>query len=135
VTATDPASHARESRDRFTFVTSSSTDVAVSEIPPAAVAVMLYANRPNPVQSSTLIPFDISTTAPAGMTRVSLRIFDAGGRLVRTLVSNEEHAVPGTCLERWDGKDEKGRRVSSGIYYYRLTAAGKDLSRRMVVLR
>jgi hypothetical protein len=35
----------------------------------------------------------------------------------------------------WDGTDEKGHRVGSGIYYYRLTVAGKNYSRRMVVIR
>jgi hypothetical protein len=38
-------------------------------------------------------------------------------------------------LAPWDGRDEKGQRVGSGIYYYRLTVSGKVFSRRMVVLR
>ena len=132
VSASDPANHARESRERFTFVTSSTTGVVLSP-PPSGVA--LYPNRPNPVQSSTLIPFAITATSPNGMTFVTLRIYDAAGHLVRTLLENEPAAVPLARFEAWDGTDKKGRRVSSGIYYYRLTAAGKDLSRRMVVLR
>jgi len=132
VSASDPANHARESRERFTFVTSSTTGV---EITPPASGVVLYPNRPNPVQSSTLIPFGIAASPQAGSTRVTLRIFDAAGRLVRTLLDNEPNALPVARLQAWDGRDKKGRRVSSGIYYYRLTAAGKDLSRRMVVLR
>lgn len=135
VIATDPASHGRESRDRFVFVTSATTGIPVSEVPPAAAQVVLYPNRPNPVQSYTLIPFAISSASATGITRVTLRIFDARGRLVRTLLEKEAESVPGTCLKSWDAMDEKGRRVSSGIYYYRLTAAGKDLSRRMVVVR
>jgi hypothetical protein len=132
VSAGDPASHARESRERFTFVTSSTTGVVLS---PPASGVVLYPNRPNPVQSSTLIPFAIAGSSPNAMTLVTLRIYDSAGHLVRTLLENEPTAVPLSRFEAWDGRDKKGRRVSSGIYYYRLTAAGKDLSRRMVVLR
>jgi flagellar hook assembly protein FlgD len=66
---------------------------------------------------------------------VTLRIYDAGGRLVRTLAENETRAVPTSSLKTWDGTDEKGRRVGSGIYYYRLTVAEKDYSRRMVLIR
>ena len=132
VSASDPASHGRESRERFTFVTSSTTGVVLS---PPASGVVLYPNRPNPVQSSTLIPFAIAASSANGMTLVTLRIYDAAGHLVRTLLENEPTAVPLARFEAWDGRDKKGRRVSSGIYYYRLTAAGKDLSKRMVVLR
>jgi hypothetical protein len=132
VAASDPASHVRESRDRFTFVTSSSTGVDLT--PPAAPSVVLYPNRPNPLQTSTLIPFAISG-APGNGARVTLRIFDAAGRLVRTLLDNEPSALPAVRLENWDGRDGKGHRVGSGIYYYRLTVAGREVSRRMVVLR
>jgi len=132
VNANDPAGHPRESRDRFTFVTSSTTGV---ELSPPAAGVVLYPNRPNPLRSSTLIPFGIAASSQGAVARVTLRIFDAAGRLVRTLLDNEATALPVARFEAWDGLDEKGRRVGSGIYYYRLTAAGKDLSRRMVVLR
>jgi len=132
VSASDPASHARESRERFTFVTGATTSVNITP-PPAGV--VLYPNRPNPVRSSTRIPFAIGADSPSGTARVTLRIFDASGRLVRTLLDGEE-TIPAVRLPAWDGRDEKGHRVGSGIYYYRLTVAGKkDLSRRMVVLR
>jgi subtilisin family serine protease len=131
VSASDPASHVRESRERFTFVTSSSTGV---ELPPPAPGVVLYPNRPNPLQTSTRIPFAILGQPGEGV-RVTLQIFDAAGRLVRTLLHDEPSALPTSRLEDWDGRDGKGHRVGSGIYYYRLTAAGREVSRRMVVLR
>jgi flagellar hook assembly protein FlgD len=99
------------------------------------MGVVLYPNRPNPVQSSTLIPFAIGANSPAGVAQVSLRIFDASGRLVRTLLDGDVEAIPTVRLPRWDGRDEKGHRVGSGIYYYRLAVSGRVLSRRMVVLR
>src|SRR5439155_121414 len=82
VSASDPASHGRESRERFTFVTSSTTGVVLS---PPASGVVLYPNRPNPVQSSTLIPFAIAASSPNGMTLVTLRIYDTAGPLVRKI--------------------------------------------------
>jgi len=132
VTAADPAGHVRESRDRYTFITGATTGV---DITPPASGVVLYPNRPNPVRASTRIPFAIGSVSGAGPARVTLRIFDAQGRLVRTLIDNESDALPAVRLQTWDGKDEKGHRVGSGIYYYRLTVSGKEISRPMVVLR
>ena len=132
VTASDPAGHVRESRDRYTFITGATTGV---DITPPASGVVLYPNRPNPVRASTRIPFAIGPVNGAGSARVTLRIFDASGRLVRTLLDNEADALPAVRLQTWDGRDEKGHRVGSGIYYYRLTVSGQETSRSMVVLR
>jgi subtilisin family serine protease len=132
VSASDPGSHVRESRDRYTFITGATTSV---DITPPAMGVVLYPNRPNPVQSSTLIPFAIGANSQTGVAQVSLRIFDASGRLVRTLLDGDAEAIPTVRLPSWDGRDEKGHRVGSGIYYYRLAVSGKVFSRRMAVLR
>jgi subtilisin family serine protease len=132
VSASDPGSHVRESRDRYTFVTGATTSV---DITPPAMGVVLYPNRPNPVQSSTRIPFAIGANSPGGVAQVSLRIFDSSGRLVRTLLDGDAEAIPTVRVPSWDGRDEKGHRVASGIYYYRLAVSGRVLSRRMVVLR
>jgi len=134
VTARDPGNHVRPSRDQFQFQTGASTDVTVAETAPG-VRVALYPNRPNPVSSSTLIPFAIANGSATGMVDVTLRIFDANGRLVRTLLNGICEGYPATSFSKWDGKDQNGRRVSSGIYYYRLTAAGQEYTRRMAVLR
>jgi hypothetical protein len=133
VSAIDPGNHERVSRDQFTFATGSTTGVDIT--PPATAGAVLYPSRPNPVQSSAVIPFAISGTSPGGMARVTLRIYDAGGRLVRTLLRDDAEVLPIVRLTPWDGRNEKGQRVSSGIYYYRLTVSGRDISRRMVVLR
>jgi len=50
-------------------------------------------------------------------------------------MENEAETLPAVRAPKWDGKNEKGQRVGSGIYYYRLTVSGRDTSRRMVVLR
>ncbi|MGH7682591.1 MAG: S8 family serine peptidase, partial [Candidatus Eiseniibacteriota bacterium] len=130
VTATDPESHVRESRDRFRFTTSATTD---ADVPPASPPrVSLLQNYPNPVHGATHIDFTL--LGPVGSVPVTLRLFDASGRLVRTLLHSPS-AVPAGWSVSWDGKDEKGRRVSSGIYYYRLEVEGNVTSKRLVLLR
>ena len=67
-------------------------------------------------------------------TRVALSIFEPGGRQVRRLSDAETAAGPHTV--RWDGRDDRGRRVEPGVYYYRLSAAaGGERSTLLVVDR
>lgn len=132
VTGSDPEGHGRVSRDRFRFTTSSTTGVPAPGGPPVAPRVTLLQNRPNPIRSLTQI--DYSLSGPAGVVPVGLRVFDASGRLVRTLVDGFE-GVPADCSIRWDGRDENGRRAASGIYYYRLVVEGVEYSKRLVLLR
>jgi hypothetical protein len=90
--------------------------------PPAEFA--LYQNIPNPFNSRTTIVCDI----PADGT-VSLQIFDVRGRLIRTLIDG--HRVAGQLVVPWDGTDNQGQPVASGVYFYRLQAAGLEQSRKM----
>ena len=102
------------------------SDVAPVVIGPAARA--LEPARPNPFAGATALRF---TLARPG--RVSLRVFDVAGRLVRTLVDDVRPA--GAAEARWDGRDEAGRGVRGGIYLARLRADGVDESRRVLRLR
>jgi hypothetical protein len=130
VVAIDPQGNERESRDRFRFTTTSTTDV---DIPPAAPPrVVLLQNYPNPLRSQTQIDFTL--TGSPGTVPVSLRIFNAAGRLVRTLIDSHT-AVPAGWSLHWDGLDENGRRLGSGIYYYKLEVQGSVFSKRLVLLR
>lgn len=130
VTATDPQGNVRESKDRFRFTTSATTEVNVPPASPPRVSLMQ--NYPNPVHSATQIDFTL--VGPLGSVPVSLRIFNASGRLVRTL-ANTYTAVPAGWSLRWDGLDENGRRQSSGIYYYKLEVQGAVYSKKLVLLR
>ena len=132
ITAIDPEAHERESKDRFRFTTSATTDVGVPTPPPSPPRVTLMQNHPNPTHSLTQIEFTLS--GPTGAVPVSLRIFDASGRLVRTLVDSYT-AVPARWSYRWDGLDGKGHRAASGIYYYQLSVSGSVYSKRLVLLR
>jgi uncharacterized delta-60 repeat protein len=82
---------------------------------------------PNPFSGGTMIRYSLPSAAS-----VSLEIYDAAGRSVRTLVNEQRKS--GTYSVRWNGTDDKGRRVSPGIYFYSLRADGKVLQRKMVVL-
>jgi flagellar hook assembly protein FlgD len=62
---------------------------------------------------------------------VSLRIYDVGGRLVRTLVDAD--LDPTAYRIDWDGRDGAGRRVGAGTYWYRLTTPERAAARKLVV--
>jgi hypothetical protein len=89
----------------------------------------LHQNVPNPFNPVTEIAFDL---AQAG--HVSLRIYDVAGRQVRLLV-NERLAARANHQVVWNGLDDSGNRVSSGVFFYRLDAPSFTSTRKMVVLK
>jgi hypothetical protein len=124
------------SLDMFTFlgnplscVDQRQTLISVGgDVPPAQP--LLAQNAPNPFGSMTKIRY---ATSRAG--RVRLRVFDAAGRLVRTLV--DERQAPGPHVASWDGTNNHGARVACGIYFCRLSAPDerKEASIKMMVLK
>jgi hypothetical protein len=89
----------------------------------------LAQNAPNPFNPRTTIRYSVAESGP-----VTIRIFDPGGRLVRTLV-DAPHG-PGDYVSRWDGTDDAGRRLSSGVYFYRIeTAAGFRDAKKLILLK
>jgi hypothetical protein len=115
-----------DNQSRFALVRPD--DVTGHETPKAPDASYLTQNYPNPFNPTTRISFGLS--APE---HVSLRIYDAAGRLVRVLINEERLA--GRYEVAWDGRDSNGRTVSSGIYFYRLTAGSFEETRKMVLTR
>jgi flagellar hook assembly protein FlgD len=88
----------------------------------------LYQNFPNPFNPATTIAFDLQIGRD-----VTLIIYDVAGGLVRTLVSR--NLPVGRYTSDWNGTDDSGRRVASGIYFYRLHAGGFVETRKMVLLK
>ena len=88
----------------------------------------LSQNYPNPFNPGTRIGYFVDKEAD-----VSLRIYDVSGRHVRTL--SERRLPPGEYVDMWNGQDEQGKPVVSGIYFYRLRIGKNTLTRRMVLLR
>jgi len=62
-----------------------------------------------------------------------LDVFDVRGRLVRRLA--HERPSTGQVVVAWDGRDDDGREVSSGMYFYRLVAGATTITRRMTLLK
>ncbi|MBW7997052.1 MAG: T9SS type A sorting domain-containing protein [Candidatus Glassbacteria bacterium] len=90
----------------------------------------LSPSAPNPFNPST----EISYTVPeGGAVPVALKVFDSRGRLVRTLVKGI--IEPGQYSVTWDGTDNSGRILSSGVYFYRMEASGFVMTRKMVLLK
>jgi hypothetical protein len=92
----------------------------------------LLQNVPNPFNPSTTIAYDLAPDS-AGRTPVRLDVFDARGRLVRTLVRSDPG--PGHHRVRWNGDDPGGRPLPSGLYFYRLRAGGETFERALVLAR
>jgi hypothetical protein len=85
-------------------------------------------NYPNPFNATTNIEFSLQKSV-----FVELSIYDILGRKVRTLVS--EHLSSGNKSVVWDGKNERGEDVASGIYFYRIEAGEFTDSKKMVLVK
>jgi len=93
-------------------------------------AFLLGQNRPNPFNPSTTIYYDIPE-GPA--VQVKVKIYNLRGVAVKTLV--DEQKDPGYYNVGWDGRDEHGRELASGVYLYRLKAGDFSQVRKMVLLK
>ena len=95
---------------------------------PAVAAPAVFPAKPNPFVTDTEIAYALPAAA-----RVSLRVFDVRGRLVRVLVDADLPA--GIHRAHWNGRDAKGRAVAAGIYYVKLSAGGAKSAQRLLRLR
>jgi flagellar hook assembly protein FlgD len=101
------------------------------ELRPAKTA--LFQNYPNPFNPETWIPFALAENA-----KVGIQIYDLTGRLVRNLHLGGLEA--GSYMNKgkavyWDGRNEQGEKVASGVYIYQMVADKKTFTRRMVILK
>ncbi len=94
----------------------------------APAALVLAQNHPNPFNPKTTISFSLPA---AGALR--LDVFDVSGRRVTTLLDGMQPA--GAHHVVWDGRDGSGASLSSGVYFYRLEAAGARIERKMLLLK
>lgn len=100
----------------------------IVELTTAALTTELRQNQPNPFNPETAISFTLEKSA-----RASVQIYAADGARVRTLLDEARGA--GTHRVTWNGRDDNGQPVSSGIYFYRLTADKFSATRKMVLLK
>jgi len=90
--------------------------------------ITLHQNHPNPFNPTTTIRFDLAKASS-----IDLSIFDARGTLVRTLAHGTFQA--GRTDLRWDGTDNRGNRVGSGVYFYRIASREAVINKKMVLLK
>ncbi|RKU31934.1 hypothetical protein C6499_03875, partial [Candidatus Poribacteria bacterium] len=93
----------------------------------------LLTNYPNPFNPETWIPYHLAEPAD-----VKVRIYAADGALVRTLVLG--HQIAGIYENRtraayWDGKNEVGEPVASGVYFYTFIAGDFTATRKMLIVK
>lgn len=93
---------------------------------------VLLQNRPNPFRTSTTI----SMVLAAERGTHNLRIFDQAGRVVKTFALNDGNPLPAGSGYSvvWDGTDDKGREVPSGVYFYSISSMGR-MTQKMVLAR
>jgi hypothetical protein len=91
-------------------------------------AFSLSQNYPNPFNPATNIEFELPRSGPA-----RIEVFNILGRKVRTLL--DQHMRAGHKLVRWDGRDDQGQEVTSGIYFYRIQAGDLVQCKKMLLLK
>ena len=93
----------------------------------------LLQNYPNPFNPETWIPYELNQTAD-----VEIRIYNINGQVVRQLSLGQQ--LPGSYITKdkavyWDGTNDEGEKVSSGVYFYQLKAGKESFVRKMVIMK
>jgi hypothetical protein len=100
--------------------------VAAGDTPPART--FLAQNRPNPFNPTTTIAFGVAEPG-----NVTIRVYEASGRRVRTLV--DRHYAQGQFTVTWNGRDDTSQPAASGVYFYTLETGGHRVTRKLVLLK
>jgi len=122
-----PASDQEVVLDAFTFVPEGGPATAAGDTPLPATSYLADA-RPNPFNPTTSIGYTMVTDGFA-----EIKIYDVNGQLVRTLVSGNVRAGFNEVV--WDGRNDLGNRIASGIYLYQLRAGSVVETKKMVMLK
>jgi flagellar hook assembly protein FlgD len=111
--------------------TATATPQVVSDIDMLAVGSRLHGNYPNPFNPVTTLRFTVDSSK--GSQHVAINIYNIRGQLVRSLVYDDFATGDHTVV--WNGTDENGRGVSSGIYFYRMTTENYSATRKMILMK
>ncbi len=112
----------------YSFTMTRARDTATGGEGMPALRMDLHLNYPNPFNPSTVVSFTVPKKE-----KVSVRVYDVSGRFVRTLTDKTFDA--GKHSITWDGTNEGGRHVGSGVYFCRMDAAGFSKTRKLVLIR
>ena len=104
------------------------------KVVPTPTEIELYQNGPNPFDLSVANPKTIIKYKLSEQTEVSIKIYTLTGRVVKTLI--DKQTIPaGEWYVTWDGKDENGSLVDSGLYLYSLVTPTKTVIKKMLVIK
>lgn len=115
-------------KDAFTLYSSSTGTAIEEESPTTSTGFVLDQNYPNPFASATQIRYSLPSTSS-----VSLIVYDIQGRKVRTLIDSKQEK--GIQHVAWNGLDDVGLEVSSGVYFLRLSTPTFQESKKIIVSR
>ena len=104
------------------------TDVPVSGDEPLPAGYALDQNYPNPFNAGTVISFELAASSD-----VSLDVFNVLGQQVRRLIGR--HLSPGRHDVEFDGRDDQGDQLATGVYLYRLRIGDAAETRKMILLK
>ena len=99
----------------------------IKALPPGEV-IALYQNHPNPFNPFTQIDFTLKEQS-----QVKLNIYNARGQIVKTLV--DEILPAGRQNTWWDGTDKYNRKLSSGVYFYKVKAGKQTVAKKMILIK
>jgi hypothetical protein len=122
-----PSSDQEVVLDEFTFIPDSPVVGVPGNLPLPGLVTHLSAASPNPFTPSTTIRFRMPTEGSAG-----ILVYDVSGRLIRTLV--DSYFPAGEHEAVWNGQDDAGNRVASGVYLYQLRAGSIVETKRVIFL-
>ena len=125
-----------EEGERYVYRLESSEGTVIHETGTVYVPVRtasLGQNYPNPFNPTTRIEYRLPESTPGAKTHVSVVVYDVRGAKVRELVNGEQS--PGRHAVDWDGRNDAGETVGSGVYFYRMRASGFSGVRKMVLLK
>jgi hypothetical protein len=106
----------------------SEPDTTASDDPVTPPDILLYQNQPNPFSAITELSFTIPVEG-----ETSLTVYDVLGREVTTLLTNQ--LPKGRHSVLWDGTDDRGTRVSAGVYFVRLESRAGSGTKKLMILR
>jgi flagellar hook assembly protein FlgD len=89
----------------------------------------LYAAMPNPFNPTPIIRYDV----PSPGAHVRIVVYDVTGRRVATLVDGQKSG--GQKRVTWNGRNDRGNEVATGVYFYRMTVPGFTQTRKMVLVK
>ena len=124
-----PSTTTAPAADQLIQIVEPGVSTGVEEAAGIPKRYMLHANAPNPFNPITTIRYDLPRSS-----RVELEVYDITGRLVKTLVSGEVKQ-PGRHDVIWNGSNDRGRAVASGLYFYRLRTDDYGKVRKMMLVR